>query len=48
MVAVVAEQNRGSGHGLEYGGGALVIAHLAFGEQHDARTAAVVADRVEF
>ena len=47
VVAAVAEQHRGLGHSFEHEGRALVVAHLAFGEQHDAGPATVVTDRVQ-
>ena len=47
IVTAVAEQYRGLGHSLEQESRVLVVAHLAFGEQHDAGPATVVTDRVE-
>ena len=47
IVTAVAEQHRGLGHSLEQESRTLVVAHLAFGEQHDAGAATVVADDVQ-
>ncbi len=40
------EQHRSRRHRLEHESGSLIVAHLAFGEQHDARAVPVIADGV--
>ena len=47
IVAPVGEQSLGLGEGIDHQRSALVVAHLAFAEQHDQRAALAVADSVE-
>ena len=47
IVAPVGEQSLGLGEGIDHQRSALVVAHLAFAEQHDQRAALAITDRVK-
>jgi len=48
IIALVAEEFLGVGQGGKHQGRALVVAHLAFAEEHDQRPPLTVAHRMQF
>lgn len=47
VIAAIGDEMRGWRQGVEHETGALVVAHLAFGQEQDDRPAVTVADSVE-